>query len=154
MVWAIRWGDTVMDEHRQGHPQHLRLDPAQQPGLDRDGPDLSCPEKVRVAEDLTWEVYTLIEQAEQGVSYFTLHAGVVRYVHLTAERVTGIAEAARLWRSGIAHHQENFYTHFEEICEIMKAYDVSFSLGDGLRPAPRLTPTTRRSSPSSRPWAS
>jgi phosphomethylpyrimidine synthase len=93
-----------------------------------------------VAEDLTWEVYrdTLIEQAEQGVDYFTIHAGVLlRYVPLTANRVTGIVSrgGSILAKWCIAHHKENFlYTHFEEICEIMKAYDVSFSLGDGLRP--------------------
>jgi phosphomethylpyrimidine synthase len=93
-----------------------------------------------VAEDLTWEVYrdTLIEQAEQGVDYFTVHAGVLlRYVPLTANRVTGIVSrgGSILAKWCLAHHQENFlYTHFREICEIMAAYDVSFSLGDGLRP--------------------
>ncbi|MFO0486068.1 MAG: phosphomethylpyrimidine synthase ThiC, partial [Sphingobacteriia bacterium] len=93
-----------------------------------------------VAEDLTWELYrdTLIEQAEQGVDYFTIHAGVrLRYVPFTARRVTGIVSrgGSILAKWCLAHHQENFlYTHFHEICEIMKAYDVSFSLGDGLRP--------------------
>lgn len=98
-------------------------------------------EKVNgVAEDLTWEIFrdTLIEQAEQGVDYFTIHAGVLlRYVPLTAKRVTGIVSrgGSIMAKWCLAHHQENFlYTHFEEICEIMKAYDVSFSLGDGLRP--------------------
>ena len=93
-----------------------------------------------VAEDLTWELFrdTLIEQAEQGVDYFTIHAGVLlRYVPLTAKRVTGIVSrgGSIMAKWCLAHHKENFlYTHFEEICEIMKAYDVSFSLGDGLRP--------------------
>jgi phosphomethylpyrimidine synthase len=92
------------------------------------------------AEELTWEVYrdTLIEQCEQGVDYFTVHAGVLlRYVPLTANRVTGIVSrgGAILAKWCLAHHRENFlYTHFREICEIMRAYDVSFSLGDGLRP--------------------
>ncbi len=92
------------------------------------------------AEDLTWEIYrdTLIEQAEQGVDYFTIHAGVLlRYVPLTAKRLTGIVSrgGSILAKWCLAHHQENFlYTHFEEICEIMRAYDVTFSLGDGLRP--------------------
>jgi phosphomethylpyrimidine synthase len=92
------------------------------------------------AEELTWEMFrdTLIEQAEQGVDYFTIHAGVLlRYVPLTADRVTGIVSrgGSIMAKWCLAHHQENFlYTHFEEICEIMKAYDVSFSLGDGLRP--------------------
>ena len=93
-----------------------------------------------VAEDLTWEIFrdTLIEQAEQGVDYFTIHAGVLlRYVPMTAKRVTGIVSrgGSIMAKWCLAHHQENFlYTHFEDICEIMKAYDVSFSLGDGLRP--------------------
>ncbi len=93
-----------------------------------------------IAEDLTWEIYrdTLIEQAEQGVDYFTIHAGVLlRYVPLTALRRTGIVSRGGSIHAKwcLAHHKENFtYTHFEEICEIMKAYDVSFSLGDGLRP--------------------
>ncbi|MCW3528642.1 phosphomethylpyrimidine synthase ThiC, partial [Burkholderia cenocepacia] len=93
-----------------------------------------------IAEDLTWEMFrdTLIEQAEQGVDYFTIHAGVLlRYVPLTADRVTGIVSrgGSIMAKWCLAHHKENFlYTHFDEICEIMKAYDVSFSLGDGLRP--------------------
>ena len=98
-------------------------------------------EKVNgVPEDLTWEIYrdTLIEQAEQGVDYFTIHAGVrLPYIPLTAKRVTGIVSrgGSILAKLCLAHHQENFlYSHFEDICEIMKAYDVSFSLGDGLRP--------------------
>ncbi len=93
-----------------------------------------------VAEDLTWEIYrdTLIEQAEQGVDYFTIHAGVrLAYIHLTAKRVTGIVSRGGSIHAKwcLAHHRENFtYTHFDEICEIMRAYDISFSLGDGLRP--------------------
>lgn len=93
-----------------------------------------------VAENLTWEIFrdTLIEQAEQGVSYFTIHAGVLlRYIHLTASRVTGIVSrgGSIMAKWCLFHHQENFlYMHFEEICEIMKRYDVAFSLGDGLRP--------------------
>ena len=93
-----------------------------------------------IAEDLTWDLVrdTLIEQAEQGVDYFTLHAGVLlRYVPMTADRLTGIVSrgGSIMAKWCLAHHQENFlYTHFDEICEIMKAYDVSFSLGDGLRP--------------------
>ena len=93
-----------------------------------------------VAEDLTWEIFrdTLIEQAEQGVDYFTIHAGVrLAYIHLTAKRVTGIVSrgGSIMAKWCLAHHQENFlYTHFADICEIMRAYDISFSLGDGLRP--------------------
>ena len=92
------------------------------------------------AEDLTWEIFrdTLIEQAEQGVDYFTIHAGVLlRYIPMTAKRMTGIVSrgGSIMAKWCLAHHKESFlYTHFEEICEIMKAYDVSFSLGDGLRP--------------------
>ena len=98
-------------------------------------------EKVNgVAEDLTWEIFrdTLIEQAEQGVDYFTIHAGVLlRYVPMTAKRVTGIVSrgGSIMAKWCLAHHKENFlYTHFEDICEILKQYDVCFSLGDGLRP--------------------
>ena len=93
-----------------------------------------------IAEDLTWDLFrdTLIEQAEQGVDYFTIHAGVLlRYVPMTANRLTGIVSrgGSIMAKWCLAHHRENFlYTHFDEICEIMKAYDVSFSLGDGLRP--------------------
>ena len=93
-----------------------------------------------IAEDLTWDLFrdTLIEQAEQGVDYFTIHAGVLlRYVPMTANRLTGIVSrgGSIMAKWCLAHHKENFlYTHFDEICEIMKAYDVSFSLGDGLRP--------------------
>jgi len=143
MIWATRWGaDTVMDLST-GENIHetrewiLRNSPVPIGTV----PIYQALEKVDgKAEDLTWEIFrdTLIEQAEQGVSYFTIHAGVLlRYIPLTARRVTGIVSrgGSILAKWCLAHHQENFlYTHFEEICEIMKAYDVSFSLGDGLRP--------------------
>jgi phosphomethylpyrimidine synthase len=141
--WATLWGaDTVMDlsTGRQIHETRewiLRNSPVPIGTV----PIYQALEKVGgVAEDLTWEAYrdTLIEQAEQGVDYFTVHAGVLlRYVPLTANRVTGIVSrgGSILAKWCLAHHQENFlYTHFREICEIMAAYDVSFSLGDGLRP--------------------
>jgi phosphomethylpyrimidine synthase len=141
--WAILWGaDTVMDLSTGQHIHEtrewiLRNSPVPIGTV----PIYQALEKVGgVAEDLTWEVYrdTLIEQAEQGVDYFTVHAGVLlRYVPLTANRVTGIVSrgGSILAKWCLAHHQENFlYTHFREICEIMAAYDVSFSLGDGLRP--------------------
>ncbi|MCE9634089.1 MAG: phosphomethylpyrimidine synthase ThiC [Planctomycetes bacterium] len=143
MVWAIRWGaDTVMDlsTGRNIHETRewiMRNSPVPIGTV----PIYQALEKVNgKAEDLTWELFrdTLIEQAEQGVDYFTIHAGVLlRYVPLTARRVTGIVSrgGSILAKWCLAHHQENFlYTHFEEICEIMKAYDVAFSLGDGLRP--------------------
>src|SRR5919107_5382876 len=143
MVWAIRWGaDTVMDlsTGRNIHNTRewiLRNSPVPVGTV----PIYQALEKVGgKAEDLTWEIYrdTLIEQAEQGVDYFTIHAGVrLRYVPLTANRVTGIVSrgGSIMAKWCLSHHKENFaYTHFEEICEIMKAYDVSFSLGDGLRP--------------------
>lgn len=143
MTWAIRWGaDTIMD-----------LSTGKDIHTTREWIIRNCPvpvgtvpiyqalEKVNgVAEDLTWEIYrdTLIEQAEQGVDYFTIHAGVLlRYVPLTAKRTTGIVSrgGAIMAQWCLAHHQESFlYTHFEEICEIMKTYDIAFSLGDGLRP--------------------
>ena len=143
MIWATRWGaDTVMDLST-GENIHetrewiLRNSPVPIGTV----PIYQALEKVDgKAEDLTWEIFrdTLIEQAEQGVSYFTIHAGVLlRYIPLTARRVTGIVSrgGSILAKWCLAHHQENFlYTHFGEICEIMKAYDVSFSLGDGLRP--------------------
>ncbi|HEY3269973.1 MAG TPA: phosphomethylpyrimidine synthase ThiC [Geothrix sp.] len=143
MAWSIRWGaDTVMDLST-GNNIHetrewiLRNSPVPIGTV----PIYQALEKVNgKAEDLTWEIYrdTLIEQAEQGVDYFTIHAGVrLRYVPLTAKRVTGIVSrgGSILAKWCLAHHQENFlYTHFEDICEIMKAYDVAFSLGDGLRP--------------------
>ena len=143
LVWGIRWGgDTVMDLST-GKNIHATRDYILRNSPVPIGtvPIYQALEKVNgVAEDLTWEVFrdTLIEQAEQGVDYFTIHAGVLlRYVPLTAERVTGIVSrgGSIMAKWCIAHHKENFlYTHFEEICEIMKAYDVSFSLGDGLRP--------------------
>ena len=143
LVWAIRWGaDNVMDLSTGKHIHEtrewiLRNSPVPIGTV----PIYQALEKVDgKAEDLTWEIYrdTLIEQAEQGVDYFTIHAGVrLRYVPLTAKRVTGIVSrgGSILAKWCLAHHKENFlYTHFEDICEIMKAYDVSFSLGDGLRP--------------------
>ncbi|HEU0195623.1 MAG TPA: phosphomethylpyrimidine synthase ThiC [Nevskiaceae bacterium] len=143
MVWSIRWGgDTVMDLSTGKHIHEtrewiIRNSPVPIGTV----PIYQALEKVGgVAEDLTWELYrdTLIEQAEQGVDYFTIHAGVLlRFVPLTAKRVTGIVSrgGSILAKWCLAHHKENFlYTHFEDICEIMKAYDVSFSLGDGLRP--------------------
>ena len=143
MIWATRWGaDTVMDLST-GENIHetrewiLRNSPVPIGTV----PIYQALEKVNgKAEDLTWDIFreTLIEQAEQGVSYFTIHAGVLlRYIPLTAKRVTGIVSrgGSILAKWCLAHHKENFlYTNFEEICEIMKAYDVSFSLGDGLRP--------------------
>jgi len=143
MVWATRWGaDTVMDlsTGRNIHNTRewiIRNSPVPIGTV----PIYQALEKVNgVAEDLTWEVYrdTLIEQAEQGVDYFTIHAGVrLPYIHLTAKRVTGIVSrgGSIMAKWCLAHHKESFlYTHFEEICELMRAYDVSFSLGDGLRP--------------------
>jgi phosphomethylpyrimidine synthase len=143
MAWAIRWGaDTVMDLST-GKDIHttrewiLRNSPVPIGTV----PIYQALEKVDGRpEELTWEVYrdTLIEQAEQGVDYFTIHAGVLlRYVPLTANRVTGIVSrgGSIMAKWCLAHHRESFlYTRFGEICEIMKAYDVSFSLGDGLRP--------------------
>src|ERR1044071_1588526 len=143
MTWAIRWGgDTVMDLSTGKHIHEtrewiIRNSPVPIGTV----PIYQALEKVDgKAEDLTWEIYrdTLIEQAEQGVDYFTIHAGVLlRYVPLTAKRMTGIVSrgGSILAKWCLAHHQENFlYTRFEDICEIMRAYDVSFSLGDGLRP--------------------
>ncbi len=143
MVWATRWGaDTVMDLST-GKNIHTTRDYIIRNASVPIGtvPIYQALEKVGgVPEELTWELYrdTLIEQAEQGVDYFTIHAGVLlRYVPHTQHRVTGIVSrgGSILAKWCMAHHRENFlYTHFEEICEIMKAYDVSFSLGDGLRP--------------------
>jgi len=143
MTWAIRWGgDTVMDLSTGKHIHEtrewiIRNSPVPIGTV----PIYQALEKVDgKAEDLTWEIYrdTLIEQAEQGVDYFTIHAGVLlRYVPMTAKRMTGIVSrgGSIMAKWCLAHHEESFlYTHFEEICEIMKAYDVSFSLGDGLRP--------------------
>jgi phosphomethylpyrimidine synthase len=143
MVWAIRWGaDTVMDLSTGRNIHNIRdWIVRNSPVPIGTVPIYQALEKVGgVAEDLSWEIFrdTLIEQAEEGVDYFTIHAGVLlRYVPLTAKRVTGIVSrgGSILAKWCLAHHRENFlYTHFEEICEIMKAYDVSFSLGDGLRP--------------------
>jgi phosphomethylpyrimidine synthase len=143
LVWSIRWGaDTVMDLST-GKNIHTTRDwiVRNSPVPIGTVPIYQALEKVGgVAEDLSWAIFrdTLIEQAEQGVDYFTIHAGLrLPFIHLTADRVTGIVSrgGSILAKWCIAHHQENFlYTHFEEICEIMKAYDVSFSLGDGLRP--------------------
>ncbi|MEO1659402.1 MAG: phosphomethylpyrimidine synthase ThiC [Pseudomonadota bacterium] len=143
MVWATRWGaDNVMDlsTGRNIHNTRewiIRNAPVPIGTV----PIYQALEKVDgVAEDLTWDVYrdTLIEQCEQGVDYFTIHAGVrLAYIHLTAERVTGIVSrgGSIMAKWCLAHHQESFlYTHFAEICDIMRAYDVTFSLGDGLRP--------------------
>src|SRR6266540_3621172 len=143
MIWATRWGaDTVMDlstgkNIHETREWIIRNAPVPIGTV----PIYQALEKVGgKAEDLTWEIYrdTLVEQAEQGVDYFTIHAGVrLRYIPLTANRVTGIVSRGGSIHAKwcLAHHKENFaYTHFEEICEIMKAYDVSFSLGDGLRP--------------------
>jgi phosphomethylpyrimidine synthase len=143
MVWSTRWGaDTVMDLST-GKNIHATRDFIIRNSAVPIGtvPIYQALEKVDgAAEELTWEIYrdTLIEQAEQGVDYFTIHAGVLlRYIQLTANRMTGIVSrgGSIMARWCLAHHKESFlYTHFEEICEIMKAYDISFSLGDGLRP--------------------
>ena len=143
MAWSARWGgDTLMDlstgkNIHETREWVLRNSPMPIGTV----PIYQALEKVNgKSEDLTWELFrdTLIEQAEQGVDYFTIHAGVLlRYVPMTANRVTGIVSrgGSIMAKWCLAHHQENFlYTHFEDICEIMKAYDVSFSLGDGLRP--------------------
>ena len=143
MTWATRWGaDTIMDlstgkNIHETREWIIRNSPVPIGTV----PIYQALEKVNgVAEDLNWEIFkdTLIEQAEQGVDYFTIHAGVLlRYVPMTANRLTGIVSrgGSIMAQWCLAHHQENFlYTHFDEICEIMKAYDVSFSLGDGLRP--------------------
>jgi phosphomethylpyrimidine synthase len=143
MTWSIRWGgDTVMDLSTGKHIHEtrewiIRNSPVPIGTV----PIYQALEKVNgKAEDLTWEIFrdTLIEQAEQGVDYFTIHAGVLlRYVPLTAKRMTGIVSrgGSIMAKWCLAHHKESFlYEHFEDICEIMKAYDVAFSLGDGLRP--------------------
>ncbi len=143
MTWATRWGaDTVMDLST-GKNIHETREWILRNSCVPIGtvPIYQALEKVDgKAEELTWELYrdTLVEQAEQGVDYFTIHAGVLlRYVPLTASRITGIVSrgGSILAKWCLSHHEENFlYTHFEDICEIMKAYDVAFSLGDGLRP--------------------
>ncbi len=143
MVWSTRWGgDTVMDlstgkNIHETREWIIRNSPVPIGTV----PIYQALEKVKgIAEDLTWELFrdTLIEQAEQGVSYFTIHAGVLlEYVPLTANRLTGIVSrgGSIMAKWCLAHHKENFlYTHYEDICEIMKKYDVAFSLGDGLRP--------------------
>lgn len=143
MVWSIRWGgDTVMDlstgkNIHETREWIIRNSPVPIGTV----PIYQALEKVNgKAEDLTWEIFrdTLIEQAEQGVDYFTIHAGIrLAHIPLTAKRVTGIVSrgGSIMAKWCLAHHTESFlYTHFEDICEIMKAYDVSFSLGDGLRP--------------------
>ncbi|MBZ0104867.1 MAG: phosphomethylpyrimidine synthase ThiC [Sulfuricella denitrificans] len=143
MTWGIRWGaDTIMDlstgkNIHETREWIIRNSPVPIGTV----PIYQALEKVNgKAEDLTWEIFrdTLIEQAEQGVDYFTIHSGVLlRYVPLTAKRVTGIVSrgGSIMAKWCLSHHRESFlYTHFEDICEIMKAYDVSFSLGDGLRP--------------------
>lgn len=143
LTWGIRWGADTMMDLSTGKNIHetrewiIRNSPVPVGTV----PIYQALEKVDgVAENLTWEIFrdTLIEQAEQGVDYFTIHAGVLlRYVPLTAKRMTGIVSrgGSIMAKWCLSHHQENFlYTHFEDICEIMKAYDVSFSLGDGLRP--------------------
>jgi len=143
MTWAIRWGgDTVMDlstgkNIHETREWIIRNSPVPIGTV----PIYQALEKVDgKAEELTWEIFrdTLIEQAEQGVDYFTIHAGVrLAYVPMTAKRMTGIVSrgGSIMAKWCLAHHQESFlYTHFEDICDIMKAYDVSFSLGDGLRP--------------------
>ncbi len=143
MVWAIRWGaDNVMDLSTGRNIHNIReWIIRNSPVPIGTVPIYQALEKVNgVAEDLTWEVYrdTLIEQCEQGVDYFTIHAGVrLQYIQLTEHRKTGIVSrgGSILAKWCMTHHKENFlYTHFDEICEIMRAYDVSFSLGDGLRP--------------------
>ena len=143
MVWSIRWGaDTVMDLSTGTNIHNIReWIIRNSPVPIGTVPIYQALEKVDgKAEELTWEIYrdTLIEQCEQGVDYFTIHAGVrLPYIPLTAKRMTGIVSrgGSILAKWCLSHHKENFlYTNFEEICEIMKAYDVSFSLGDGLRP--------------------
>ena len=142
MVWAIRWGtDTVMDLSTGRNIHNIReWIVRNSPVPIGTVPIYQALEKVDKVEDLNWEIYrdTLVEQCEQGTDYFTVHAGVLlRYVPLTAKRVTGIVSrgGAIMAQWCLAHHKENFlYTHFEEMCDIMRAYDVSFSLGDGLRP--------------------
>ncbi len=143
LTWGTRWGaDTIMDLSTGKNIHETREWIIRNSSVPIGTvPIYQALEKVNgVAEDLTWEIFrdTLIEQAEQGVDYFTIHAGVLlRYVPLTAKRVTGIVSrgGSIMAKWCLAHHKENFlYTHFEDICEIMKAYDVSFSLGDGLRP--------------------
>ena len=162
MTWATRWGaDTIMDlsTGKNIHTTRewiIRNSPVPVGTV----PIYQALEKVNgVAEDLTWEIYrdTLIEQAEQGVDYFTIHAGVLlRYIPLTAKRVTGIVSrgGSIMAQWCLAHHEENFlYTHFEEICEIMKTYDIAFSFGDGLDRARLPMPMTKPNLPNWKRWA-
>ncbi|RDI42559.1 phosphomethylpyrimidine synthase ThiC [Aquicella lusitana] len=143
LIWATRWGADMVMDLSTGKNIHairdfiIRNSPVPVGTV----PIYQALEKVNgIAEDLSWEIFrdTLIEQAEQGVDFFTIHAGVLlRYIPLTTNRVTGIVSrgGSIMAKWCLAHHQENFlYTHFDEMCEIMRAYDVSFSLGDGLRP--------------------
>ena len=142
MVWAIRWGaDTVMDLSTGRNIHNIReWIIRNSPVPIGTVPIYQALEKVDRAEDLTWEIYrdTLIEQCEQGVDYFTIHAGIrLKHIHLTADRVTGIVSrgGSIIAQWCLAHHKESFlYDHFEDICDIMRAYDVTFSLGDGFRP--------------------
>jgi phosphomethylpyrimidine synthase len=142
MVWATRWGaDNVMDLSTGKNIHNIReWIVRNSPVPIGTVPIYQALEKVDRAEDLTWEIFrdTIIEQCEQGVDYFTIHAGVrLKYIHLTADRITGIVSrgGAIMAQWCLAHHKENFlYENFEELCEIMGAYDVSYSLGDGLRP--------------------
>lgn len=143
MLWAVRWGaDTIMDlstgKHIHATREYIIRNSPVPVGT---VPIYQALEKVNgVVEDLTWEIYrdTLIEQAEQGVDYFTIHAGVLlRYIPMTVNRTTGIVSrgGSIMAQWCLAHHEENFlYTHFDEICEILKTYDIAVSLGDGLRP--------------------
>lgn len=142
MVWAIRWGaDTVMDLSTGRNIHNIReWIIRNSPVPIGTVPIYQALEKVERAEDLTWEIYrdTLIEQCEQGVDYFTIHAGIrLRHIHLTADRVTGIVSrgGSIISQWCLAHHKESFlYEKFEDICDIMAAYDVTYSLGDGFRP--------------------
>ena len=142
MVWATRWGaDNVMDLSTGKNIHNIReWIIRNSPVPIGTVPIYQALEKVDKAEDLTWEIFrdTIVEQCEQGVDYFTIHAGVrLKYIHLTADRITGIVSrgGSIMAKWCLAHHQENFlYENFEELCEIMAAYDVSYSLGDGLRP--------------------
>ena len=142
MVWATRWGaDNVMDLSTGKNIHNIReWIIRNSPVPIGTVPIYQALEKIDRAEDLTWEIYrdTIVEQCEQGVDYFTIHAGVrLKYIHLTAERITGIVSrgGSIMAQWCLAHHKENFlYDNFEELCDIMAAYDVSYSLGDGLRP--------------------
>jgi phosphomethylpyrimidine synthase len=163
MVWAIRWGaDTVMDLiDRKKHPRHARMDHPQFTCAHRHRADLPGAGKSR-RHRRGFNVGHLPRHAdrtgEQGVDYFTIHAGVrLPYIRFTADRVTGIVSrgGSIMAKWCMAHHRESFlYTKFDEICEIMKAYDVSFSLGDGLRPGAIADANDARNSPNWKRWAS